>query len=240
MRSTLRLVLVLSWLWATSAAAQTRVLLGRVVDSVTTRGLAAGDVKVMGTTLVAPLREDGSFALSIPLREVTISVAVAGYRVKEVRVPITQDDAVLEVPVGRDYFNQDRQVVSGQATGVERKNAANNVGEVSSDELNRGARRMDQALKGNVPGADVRTSADPGAAMAIRMRGLTSLLGSTTPLYVVDGVIVYSIDGINPNDIEDIQLLKGASAGAMYGSRASNGVVLIKTKRGGLSGQARR
>lgn len=240
MRSTLCLVLVLASWSATSVAAQTRVLLGRVIDSVTTRGITGGDVKVMGTALVAPLREDGSFALSIPLREVTISVAVTGYRVKEMRVPITQDDAVLSVPVGRDYFNQDRQVVSGQATGVERKNSASNVGEVSSDELNRGGRRMDQALKGNVPGADIRTSSDPGAAMAIRLRGLTSLLGSTTPLYVVDGVIVHSIDGINPNDIEDIQLLKGASAGAMYGSRASNGVVLIKTKRGGLSGQARR
>lgn len=248
MRSTLRLLLALSALSATSAAsatsvaAQTRVLLGRVTDSVTTKAIAGGDVKVMGTTLTAPLREDGSFALSIPLREVTLSIEVTGYRSKEVRLPVNQGEAVLDVQLARDYFNQEREVVTGQATGVDRKNVANNVGEVSGEDLSRGStRRMDQALKGRVPGADVTVSSDPGAAMAIRLRGMSTLLGSTTPLYVVDGVIVYSIDGINPNDIEDIQLLKGASAGAMYGSRASNGVIIIKTKRGGgVRGPARR
>ena len=67
----------------------------------------------------------------------------------------------------------------------------------------------------------------PGAQIQMRLRGMTTILGNTTPLYIVDGVTVYSIDGINPNDIQDLQILKGASAGAMYGSRASNGVVLI-------------
>lgn len=233
-------VLLLLVLGAPPATAQTRVLIGRVTDSLTTRSVSAGNVLVLGTSLSAPLRGDGSFAVSIPLREITLSVSVPGYRIREVRVPVTQRDDVLEILVSRDYFNQDRQIVSGQATGVDRKNSANNVGEVGSEELSRGTRRMDQALKSNVPGAEVRTSSDPGAAMAIRMRGLSSILGNTTPLYVVDGVIVHSIDGINPNDIEDLQLLKGASAGAMYGSRASNGVVVIKTKRGGLSGQVRK
>ena len=241
MRSTLRLVLVLSSLYATSVSAQTRVLLGRVVDSVTTRAIAGGDVKIMGTSLVAPVREDGSFALSIPLREVTLSIVATGYRTKELQLQPTNSESVLEVQLVRDFFNQGREVISGQATGVERKNSANTIGEVSSEDLARGGtRRMDQALKGRVPGAEVSVSSDPGAAMAIRLRGMSTILGSTTPLYVVDGVIVFSIDGINPNDIEDIQLLKGASAGAMYGSRASNGVIIIKTKRGGLVGQTRR
>lgn len=223
------------------AAAQTRTLLGRVVDSVTAKGVTGGDVRVLGLGVVVPLREDGSFALSIPLREVTLSVAVAGYRVREVRVPVRDDDAVLQVTMSRDYFNQEGQVVTGQATGVGRKNSANTVGEVNSDELSRGGtRRVDQALKGRVPGAEISVSSDPGAAMAIRLRGLSTLLGNTTPLYVLDGVIVYSLDGINPNDIEDIQLLKGASAGAMYGSRASNGVIIVKTKRGGFAGQTRK
>src|SRR5207247_2022010 len=81
--------------------------------------------------------------------------------------------------------------------------------------------------------ADIQQSPNPGSAMTIRLRGVTSILGNSTPLYIVDGVTVYSIDVINPNDIESIEVLKGASASAMYGSKASNGVVIIKTKRGG-------
>jgi TonB-dependent SusC/RagA subfamily outer membrane receptor len=71
--------------------------------------------------------------------------------------------------------------------------------------------------------------------MFLRLRGMTTFLGNQLPLYIVDGVTVSSIDAINPNDVDDIQILKGASAGAMYGSKASNGVIIIKTKRGGLS-----
>lgn len=241
MRSTLRLlVLSASVAFGVPASAQTRTLIGRVVDSVTAKAVTSGNVSLLGLGVVVPLREDGSFALSIPLREVTLSIAVPGYRVSEVRVPVFDNDGILQVAVGRDVFNQEGQVTTGQATGVGRKNSANTVGEVGKDELSRaGTRRVDQALKGRVPGAEVSVSSDPGAVMAIRLRGLSTLLGNSTPLYILDGVIVYSIDGINPNDIEDIQLLKGASAGAMYGSRASNGVVIVKTKRGGLSNQAR-
>ncbi len=223
-----------------SAAGQVRTLLGRAVDSVTARAVTGGTVTVMGTNQATGLREDGSFAVTIPLREVTLSVTANGYLPREVRVPYSDNEAMLMIPLARDLFGQGRETFSGHATGVERRNAANNVGEVSAEDLSRGStRQVDQALKAKVPGADVSVSTNPGGAMAIRLRGLTTLLGSTTPLYVVDGVIVYSIDSINPNDIEDIQLLKGASAGAMYGSRGSNGVILIKTKRGGLSGRAR-
>jgi TonB-dependent SusC/RagA subfamily outer membrane receptor len=219
---------------AASASAQSRLLTGRVVDSLTGRPLA-GQVAVLGTQLVAPLRDDGTFALSVPMREVTISATVGdGYKVKEQRVPVHQNE--IEVLVGRDFFYQESQVASGQATSVERKNLATTVGEVRSEDIERSSTgRMDQALKGKVAGAEIREGSQPGAVILMRLRGISTLLGSNTPLYIVDGVTVYSIDTINPNDIESIEVLKGASAGAQYGSKASNGVVIIKTKRGGLS-----
>lgn len=219
---------------ASPLPAQTQLLMGRVIDSVTTKPLTAGRVDVLGTDLSAAIREDGSFALSVPVREITLSVAADGYRAKEKRV--RPSDEVVQILLERDYFQQEKAVISGQATSVERKNLANAVAQLNSEDLNRApAQSMDQALKGKVTGADIQRSPSPGAAMQIRLRGINSIIGNTTPLYVVDGVTVYSIDAINPNDIESIEILKGASASAMYGSKASNGVVVIKTKRGGLS-----
>jgi TonB-dependent SusC/RagA subfamily outer membrane receptor len=225
---------------ALPAAAQTRVLAGQVVDSLTGRAITSGQVTVLGTGLVAPIHEDGSFSLSVPLRDITLSArGSAGYKVKEQQVRPTDDEVVIRVE--RDFFNQDAQVASGQATTVERKNLATAVGEVRSEDLARSSGgRMDQALKGQVAGAEVREGTQPGAVIAMRLRGISTLLGNTTPLYIVDGVTVFGIDHITPNDIEHIEVLKGASAGAQYGSKASNGVVIIRTKRGGLSGRGNR
>ncbi|MBI4421895.1 MAG: TonB-dependent receptor plug domain-containing protein [Gemmatimonadetes bacterium] len=225
-------------LTAGSLAAQTQLLMGRVIDSVTSKAVSGGSVVVLGTALAATIRDDGSFALSVPIREITLRVSADGYKANEHR--IRPADEVVQILLERDYFQQERAVTSGQATSVERKNLANSVAQINSEDLNRApAQSMDQALKGKVTGADIQRSSSPGAAMSIRLRGITSILGNTTPLYIVDGVTVYSIDAINPNDIEDIQILKGASASAQYGSKASNGVVLIRTKRGGLSNRNR-
>jgi iron complex outermembrane receptor protein len=221
-------------LLAVPALAQTRVLTGRVVDSLTGRSVTSGDVTILGTGLVTRIHEDGSFALSIPMREVTLLARVSdGYKTREVQVPTSQDE--VEIRVERDFFKQANQIGSGQATTVERRNLATSVGEVRSEDLNRsGAGRMDQALKGKVAGAEIREGTQPGAVIAMRLRGISTILGTSTPLYIVDGVTVFSIDNITPNDIENIEVLKGASAGAQYGSKGSNGVVIIRTKRGGL------
>ena len=215
---------------------QTALLVGRVVDSATGKPVTLGSILVLGTAISSPIREDGSFAFSIPIREITASVTSEGYKAKEVR--LTPTDNVVTIRLAKDYFEQEKEVVSGQATGVERKNAATTVARVGSEDLTRTpASNMQQAVSGRVTGATVSQNSAPGASIQMQLRGMTTILGNTTPLYVVDGVTVYSIDGINPNDIENLQILKGASAGAIYGSRASNGVVIITTKRGGLSNQ---
>jgi TonB-dependent SusC/RagA subfamily outer membrane receptor len=230
----IRLLVVLVTLAPVSLAAQTSLLVGRIVDSATGKPVSNGSISILGTAISSLLREDGTFALSIPLREITASVRADGFKATE--VTLTPTDEVVTIKMAKDYFNQEQQVFSGQATGVERKNAATTVARVGAEDLTRTpAQNMEQAVSGRVTGAIVSASHAPGAQIQMRLRGMTTILGNTTPLYIVDGVTVYSIDGINPNDIEDLQILKGASAGAMYGSRASNGVVIITTKRGGLS-----
>ena len=215
-------------------AAQTTLLVGRVVDSATTKPVTKGWITILGTSLSAPLREDGSFALSIPVREITASIRAEGYKPREVQVRPT--DEVLEFKITRDYFQQEQAIVSGQATSVERKNSANMIARLGSEDIEKTSPHdMKETLNGHVTGATIQQGPQPGSTMMLRLRGMTTILGNQSPLYVVDGITVSSIDAINPNDIEDIQVLKGASAGAIYGSKASNGVVIITTKRGGLS-----
>jgi len=221
-------------LLSAALSAQTTLLVGKVTDSATTRPVTNGWITVMGTALSAPLREDGSFALSVPVRVITAQVRADGYRTREVELRPTDD--LFEIKLSRDYFAQDKEIYSGQATSVGRKNSPNTVARVGAEDIEKTtAHDMNQALSGHVTGATVAQGSNPGAAMLLRIRGQTTFLGNTQPLYIVDGITVSSIDAINPNDVEDIQVLKGASAGAMYGSKASNGVIIIKTKRGGLS-----
>lgn len=217
-----------------SAAAQTRVLMGRVSDSLTTKPVTSGTVSVLGTAFQTRIKEDGSFIMSAPMREITLGIRSEGYRGREQQVG--GSDETVSITMMKDYFEMEQIVVSGQATGVERRNLANAVAAVSAEELSRApAQNMEQALKGKVTGAEMTGSGAPGGQILLRLRGVTSIIGNQKPLYIVDGVNVFSIDAINPNDIESIEILKGASASAMYGSKASNGVVVIKTKRGGLS-----
>ena len=154
-------------------------------------------------------------------------------------------------------------MVTGHATGVERRNLANAVETVEASELSRTPTvSVDAALQGKLAGANISSNgAGPGGGMVVQLRGVSSILGSYTPLYVVDGVVVSDvaiapgmdvitkssggltiagsiemptnrIADLNPNDIENVQVLEGASASAIYGSKASNGVILITTKRG--------
>ena len=165
------------------------------------------------------------------MREITLGVKAKGFRDSELVVSGDQD--LVSMKVARDYFELDAVVVSGQATGVGRRNLANAIGQVSEEDLAKSPpQNMEQALKGKVPGAEMRSTGVPGGQVFLRLRGVSTILGRSTPLFIVDGVTVSSIDDINPNDVASIEVLKGASAGAMYGSKGSNGVIIIKTKRG--------
>ncbi|MDQ2751907.1 MAG: TonB-dependent receptor, partial [Bacteroidota bacterium] len=208
------------------------------------------------------LMADGQGTVIIPnAAKSTIAISATGFKSKTIRADtLTQTTIILE----QDVANLDEVVVTGLSTTVKRRNLANAVSTISSQELTgtAPAQTLDAALEGKIPGAYINAnSGAPGGGISVKLRGVTSVYGNTQPLYVVDGVFVDNsttsaglnavtsavsggsptstqdnpssrIADINPEDIENIEILKGASAAAIYGSRAAAGVILITTKRG--------
>src|SRR5690606_33438643 len=113
-------------------------------------------------------------------------------------------------------------------------NLTGSISSISADQLSeRPVARVEQALQGQMAGVTVRnTSGSPGSDITINVRGMASINGVSTPLYVVDGVPIDNLSGINPADIQRIDVLKDAASAAIYGSRGSNGVVIVTTKGG--------
>jgi TonB-dependent starch-binding outer membrane protein SusC len=247
-------------LFSGNAFAQARLVSGRVTVEGSGEPIVAASVNVVGTTLGGYTDDQGRFSVSVPSGPATLRVRRIGYTQKVVDVPAGA--AEVNVTLVRDVLQLETQVVTGQATSVSSRNIANAVAVVSGEKLNRApAQALDQALQGKVPGAVITSnSGAPGGGTQIQLRGVTSINANSSPLYVIDGVVVNNtaiqnglnaisgaaggnlasnqdqqvnrIADINPQDIETIEVLKGASAGAIYGSRGSNGVIVITTKRG--------
>jgi TonB-linked SusC/RagA family outer membrane protein len=242
---------------------QARTISGTVVDSVSGEPLSTGQVLVVGTTIGTAVRADGKFTLEVPLRAVTLQIRSIGHKPRTVDVPANQN--AVTIALERDNFRLQEVVVSGQATGIEKKNLATAISTVSADELAQvPTPSIERDLEGKVPGAHIsENSGAPGGGSIVRMRGVTTIIGAFQPMYVIDGVIVSNVQlatgtnafttangntlapqtenqdnganriaDINPYDIETVEVLKGAAASAIYGSKASNGVIILTTKRG--------
>jgi TonB-linked SusC/RagA family outer membrane protein len=248
---------------ASSAEAQVRVT--GVVTATTGEPLGAVTVVVVGTTTGTLTNEAGRYTLTVPAGSTTLRFRRIGYQQRTVTLTPGQTEANAQLE--RDILQLEQVVVTGAATSQERRNVSTAVSSVSADEVTRTpAVSLDNALQGKVVGASINmNSGAPGGGGQIQIRGVTSILGNGEPLFVVDGVIIsnaaYStgvnaitragggttnvqdnpvnrLADINPNDIESIQVLKSAAASAIYGSKATNGVILITTKRG-AAGQTR-
>lgn len=139
----------------------------------------------------------------------------------------------IRIILVEDTQSLEEVVVIGYGT-TKRANTVGSISRITADALaDRPIARIENALQGQMAGVSVRSiSGKPGADLEIRVRGAASITGSSYPLYIVDGVPVETLQGINPSDIESINVLKDAASAAIYGSRGSNGVVLITTKRG--------
>ena len=243
---------LLAGVFAVTAAgmlgAQTRTIIGRVTDHITARPISYGRVTVEGLGISDNVRPDGVFVVRVPLREVTLNIEIEGYRARSVVLPVDQEAAIIAlVPVGVEL----EQVT---VAGAGRQPLSGSAARVSGEDVSRvPAQSVEQTLHGRVPGADVQqNSGTPGGDLQLRLRGVTTILGSVAPLYILDGTVLSNetapialsaitagedfmpsrVADLNPNDIESIEILKGASATTRYGSRGSNGVVIIKTKRG--------
>jgi len=216
-----------------------RTLTGTVTDASNGEPLIGANILAVGTSTGTITDIDGSFTLEVPDGVTTLQVSYTGYRTLE--VPIGASNTIdIQLEPG-SILNE--IVVIGYGT-VKREDATGSVQTVDSEVFNRGAiTGAQELLSGKVAGVQIVTSGDPGGGAAIRIRGGSSLSASNDPLIVVDGVPVDNggisgerniLNFINPNDIESFTVLKDASATAIYGSRASNGVILITTKKGHL------
>jgi len=242
------------------AAAQQRSITGKVVSATTSEPVVGATVSVIGTPISAITNDRGEFSLAGAGGTVTLSVRAVSYKRRQVTVP--GDQASVSVSLEPDVFNLEAVVVTGQATGVEQRNLANAVTTVPAEQLNRApVQTIEGALQGKIPGALIQmNSGAPGGGGQITLRGVTTINGGVDPLIVVDGLIIANdaivsnmdaitaaaaggnprpqdnavnrIADLNPNDIQSVEVLKGASAAAIYGGQAANGVVIITTRRG--------
>ena len=176
---------------------------------------------------------DGNFEITVPEGSVLV-FSYVGYGTQELRAARGMD-VVME----SSFSDLDEVVVIGYGS-VKRKDLTTAVSTIGEEDFeNRPIVSAAQAIQGKAPGVAVQMpTGAPGSGMTVRVRGTTSFNGSNEPLYVVDGVPVDNVDFLQPNDIENMQILKDASSAAIYGSRGANGVVLITTKSG-KSGNAK-
>lgn len=259
-RTTAAAALFLCLCVASTAHAQRRIT-GRVVEEGGSVPLASVSITIPGTTVGVITGDNGTFSLVVPAGDVQLNARRIGYRRRvfvvragesDVRVEMERDPYRLEAQIVTGAATTvARQNVANDVGLV----TADQLARVPSASL-------ENALAGKIAGAQVIANGGaPGGGNQIRMRGVTSVFGSADPLYVVDGVIISNdviqpgtnaltsarrassnasnqdngvnrIADLNPNDIETVEILKGASASAIYGSKASNGVIIIKTKTG--------
>ncbi len=228
---------------------------GRVTDSLSGQGIAVATVTVVGTALSARSAEDGRYRITeVPVGEHTIRVIRIGYIAVTKSVTVLPDqEAMLDFALTPQATRLEEVVAIGYGT-TERRELTGAVSSVTADQIaSAPVTSVEQALVGRAAGVQVVTSSgQPGAGAMVRIRGGNSISARNDPLYVVDGVPLTTnlddatpgtllgegmrglnpISGLNPDDIASIEILKDASAGAIYGARAANGVVLITTKRG--------
>lgn len=225
---------------------------GKVTDSKTGEPLIGASVILKPINLGAATNIDGGYTFDVPnliKGKYELVASFVNYKKNSVQVTLNETDITQNFSLEEDILNMQTMVVTGMGTQIEKQKLGVTIGSVSSEAVaNSKALDVISAIQGKVANVEITSSSgEPGAATYIRIRGAHSITGGTQPLIVVDGSPVTnqevgtSVGGvtqmnrasdINPKDIESIDILKGAAAAALYGSRAQNGVVLITTKSG--------
>lgn len=212
--------------------AQTKNISGVVKSSEDGFTVPGASVMVKGTTLGTITDIEGNFDLTVPDDAQTLIVSFVG--LKTIEVPIG-NQTTFNLTLDPDVFGLDEVIVSGVASGTPKKKLSISVTQVGEEDLKEvPASSAAGALQGKVAGVTVvQASGNPGSAASIRLRGATTISGSQAPLIIVDGVMLEgTLQDINVDDVESMEVVKGAAASALYGSRAGNGVIVITTKRG--------
>jgi TonB-dependent starch-binding outer membrane protein SusC len=229
-----------------AAQAQQIEVSGKILEESTKLPVIGATIKVKGQQLGTVSGATGEFRLKVKTLPVTLNVSIVGYRPQEIDVYEAEPTTIY---LTEDQNRLSTVVVIGYGT-QKRSDFTGSIASVSKDLLKQSSSSFEKALQGAVAGVQVtQSSGQPGGTSSIRIRGSNSINGGSAPLYVIDGFPVYNnnsttssgalsgesinaLSTINSNDIESIDVLKDASATAIYGSRGANGVVLITTKKG--------
>ena len=214
-----------------------RAITGTVTDADTKEPLIGANILIQGTTIGTITDFDGNFSLDVPEGTTALLISYTGYA--EVVYPLGAENMLnIELTAGELL---DEVVIIGYGT-VKKEDATGAIQTISTKDFNKGAINTPQELLvGKVAGVQITQGAAPGDGAVIRIRGGSSLTATNDPLIVIDGIPIDNggisgarnpLNAINPNDIETFTVLKDASATAIYGSRASNGVIIITTKKG--------
>jgi TonB-dependent SusC/RagA subfamily outer membrane receptor len=249
-------VLLALLLTATPAPAQETqnyTITGRVVEANTGSPLPGANVQLRGLQFGTASQSDGSFSFTAEVDpgEYVVVVSFLGYASSRQRVTFGDDPRIGlgTIELEPDVTGLDEVVVTGTGGPTQRRQLGNAISTVDGADIEEASSEsIDQALQGKIAGANIQqNSGRPAGGMSIRLRGTSTVLGDANPLIIVDGVIVNNdspelidIGGtaqnrlvdLNPNDIARIEVVKGAAAAALYGSRANDGVIQIFTKRG--------
>jgi len=235
------------------------VVTGKILDA-TGLPVIGASVLAKGTTVGTITDIDGNFSLNVPEGVNQLEVSYLGFSTRTLNI---SDGGLSNIVMSEDYNALDEVVITGLGTSVKRKNLANSVAKIDASELANIAPNstVESALYGKFKGAEIKAaSGAPGGGVSFKLRGLTSISGSSQPLVILDGVYIDNssipaglnivsaaasggstsnqdnpsnrLADLSPEDIESVEILKGASAAAIYGSRAAGGVVIITTKRG--------
>lgn len=259
MKKNLLMSLMLMFTCLHGALAQTRVISGRVTDQRTTEGLPGVTVLVKGTTNGSSTNSDGSFTLGVPDAGGTLVFSSVGMATQERAIGT---ESLFNVALAQDSKQLSEVVVTALGLTANRDQLGTAQATVQGTALVRsGETSVITALSGKTPGVLItRTSGDPGASANIQIRGASTIFGNLQPLIVVDGIPVFNssvgddgiatsnggagsnqtngvvqasrLNDINPDDIASMEVLKGAAASAVWGTRAANGVIVITTKKG--------
>jgi TonB-linked SusC/RagA family outer membrane protein len=239
--------------------ATTRTIRGNVIETPSKEPIVAAEVKIAGSQTLVFSDPDGTFVLDgVALGPVQLEITAAGHEVRT--IPVAASTNTVSVTLG--LVEGEQIIVQGRAPSISKQHIVNGGSVIEGKDLTRvPAATLDDAMTGKLAGANLQSnSGAPGGGAQLRLRGVSTINGQSSPLYVIDGVIISNIStpggvnavtgaagggnpstqdnavnriaDLNPNDIENIEVLKGASAAALYGSKAANGVVIITTKRG--------
>ena len=234
MKERLTMLLACLFLMIGGVIAQTKVS-GTVTSQEDGQPVIGASVLVVGTQVGTVTDANGRFSLTCPEGKNMLRITYVGMEPIEVsarpnmRIVLTSDQTALDEVVVVAYGTAKRQSITGAVSSIDSKEIEKRIGTTVTG-----------ALEGAAPGVQVNnTYGEPGAEPTIRIRGIGSLNGSNTPLYVVDGIIYNgNIADLNPDDIQSMSVLKDAASAALYGNRASAGVVIITTKSGSSSNKA--